>query len=115
MILPPPNVTGNLHLGHSLTCTVEDVLIRWKKANNFDTVWVPGQDHAGIATQIVVEKILRKEKQLSRHQIGKEKFIKEIWNWKNQKKNSINEDLRRMGSSLDWSREFFTLDEVIKL
>lgn len=111
LILPPPNVTGNLHLGHALTSTIQDVLVRWKKQNDFDTVWIPGTDHAGIATQVVVEKMLMKEKGLTRHQIGREKFIEEVWKWKNEKGGNIINDLKMMGSSLDWSREFFTLND----
>ena len=95
-------------------CTIQDVLVRWKQFNKFNVVWVPGMDHAGIATQIVVEKSLFKEKSLTRHEIGRENFIKEVWKWKDNKGNRIKADLQRMGSSLDWDREFFTMDEVMQ-
>lgn len=84
-ILPPPNVTGNLHLGHALMATIQDVICRWKHMNGADVQWIPGLDHAGIATQVVVEKLLRKEKKLSRHDIGREAFLQEVWKWKEEK------------------------------
>lgn len=110
LLLPPPNVTGNLHLGHALTSTIQDVLVRWKKQKGFDTVWIPGTDHAGIATQVVVEKLIMKEKGQTRHEIGREKFIEEVWKWKKEKGGNITKDLKSLGSSLDWSKEFFTLN-----
>ncbi|CAG0888045.1 unnamed protein product [Darwinula stevensoni] len=111
MVIPPPNVTGSLHLGHALTNTVEDSIARWHRMRGKTTLWVPGCDHAGIATQVVVEKKLWREKQLSRHDIGREAFVQEVWKWKNEKGDRIYHQLRRMGSSFDWSRTCFTMDE----
>lgn len=82
MIFPPPNVTGNIHLGHALTATIQDVLVRWKQKQNIRTRWIPGCDHAGIATQVVVEKTLFKREGKTRHDIGREKFLEEVWKWK---------------------------------
>jgi len=110
MILPPPNVTGNLHLGHALTNTVQDVLTRWHRAKGKETLWVPGTDHAGIATQVVVEKQLRKLEDKSRHDLGREKFIEKVWEWKKVKGDNICNQLKKLGSSLDWDRQYFTMD-----
>nr|CAB3267596.1 valine--tRNA ligase-like [Phallusia mammillata] len=111
--LPPPNVTGSLHLGHALTNTVEDVLVRWHRMMGKTVLWNPGTDHAGIATQVVVEKKLWREKKQSRHDIGREAFVEEVWKWKREKGNRINDQLRRLGSTLDWSREFFTMNDQL--
>ncbi|KAM2975805.1 hypothetical protein FF1_001925 [Malus domestica] len=111
IVLPPPNVTGALHIGHALTAAVEDTIIRWRRMSGYNTLWVPGMDHAGIATQVVVEKKLMRERQLTRHDIGREKFVAEVWNWKNKYGGTILQQLRRLGASLDWSRECFTMDE----
>lgn len=111
LLLPPPNVTGELHLGHALTCAVQDVLVRWKEKEGFAPVWIPGTDHAGIATQVVVEKKLQKERGLGRHDLGREEFLREIWKWKAEKARRIEEDLKRMGCWMDWNREYFTMDE----
>jgi valyl-tRNA synthetase len=110
MIFPPPNVTGNIHLGHALTATIQDVLIRWKQKQNVKTRWIPGTDHAGIATQVVVEKTLFKREGKTRHDIGREKFLEEVWRWRNEKGSSINSDLKKLGTSFDWNREYFTMD-----
>ncbi|CAH8866827.1 unnamed protein product [Trichobilharzia szidati] len=110
MVIPPPNVTGVLHLGHALTNSVEDAIARWHRMNGKKTVWVPGCDHAGIATQVVVEKKLWREKQLTRHDIGREEFVKQIWQWKEEKGDRIYQQLRALGSSCDWSRARFTMD-----
>lgn len=110
MVIPPPNVTGSLHLGHALTNTVEDSLTRWNRTKGRTTLWNPGCDHAGIATQVVVEKKLWREKQLTRHNLGREKFTEEIWKWKNEKGDRIYEQLRLLGSSFDWDRACFTMD-----
>ncbi|XP_021915819.1 valine--tRNA ligase-like isoform X2 [Zootermopsis nevadensis] len=112
MVLPPPNVTGTLHLGHALTCTIQDVLARWHRMLGCSVVWIPGMDHAGIATQVVVEKKLWQEKKLTRHDIGRAKLVEEIWRWKEDKGSIITEQFRRLGLSLDWSREMFTMDPV---
>ncbi|XP_064616941.1 valine--tRNA ligase-like [Liolophura sinensis] len=109
--LPPPNVTGNLHLGHALTNSIQDAIVRWHRMKGETTLWVPGCDHAGIATQVVVEKKLWREKQLTRHDLGREHFIEEIWKWKNEKGEVIYDQMKKLGSSLDWERAKFTLDE----
>lgn len=111
-ILPPPNVTGNLHLGHALMATVQDVICRWKLLNGFDVQWIPGIDHAGIATQVVVEKSLQAERQVTRHDIGKKAFVQEIWKWKAEKGHHIRDDLIRLGTVFNWDKEYFTMDEV---
>ena len=108
--MPPPNVTGVLHTGHALTSTLEDIMIRYHRMRGDPTLWVPGEDHAGLATQAVVEKHLAKEK-LTRHQLGREKFVERVWEWVAQYKGSIRNQHRRFGVSTDWTRERFTLDE----
>uniref|UniRef100_A0A336LQN1 Valine--tRNA ligase n=1 Tax=Culicoides sonorensis TaxID=179676 RepID=A0A336LQN1_CULSO len=110
MVIPPPNVTGSLHLGHALTNAIEDAITRWHRMNGRTTLWVPGCDHAGIATQVVVEKKLWREQQLTRHDLGREAFIEKIWGWKNEKGDRIYHQLRKLGSSYDWSRVAFTMD-----
>jgi valyl-tRNA synthetase len=110
MVMPPPNVTGSLHIGHMLNQTVPDVVIRWKRMQGFNTMWLPGMDHAGIATQNVVERELRKEGK-TRHDLGREKFVERVWEWKKEYGGRILGQIRRIGSSCDWSRERFTLDE----
>ena len=112
MVMPPPNVTGTLHLGHALMCSVEDALARWHRALGHETIWFPGYDHAGIATQVVVEKKLKREQNKSRHDLGREAFIKEIWKWKEEKGCTIETQLKRIGSSCDWDRARFTMDDV---
>ncbi|KAK9292131.1 hypothetical protein L1049_020089 [Liquidambar formosana] len=111
IVVPPPNVTGALHIGHALTTAIEDTIIRWRRMSGYNTLWVPGMDHAGIATQVVVEKKIMRERKLTRHDIGRERFVSEVWNWKNQYGGTILKQLRRLGASLDWSRECFTMDE----
>ena len=113
MVIPPPNVTGSLHLGHGLTAAVEDTLTRWHRMKGHATLYVPGTDHAGIATQSVVEKMLMKNEGKTRHDLGREEFVKKIWEWKNDYGNRITTQLRRLGSSVDWSRERFTMDEML--
>ncbi|HEY6407953.1 MAG TPA: valine--tRNA ligase, partial [Ktedonobacteraceae bacterium] len=108
--MPPPNVTGALHLGHAITATVEDILIRYHRMRGDDTLWVPGEDHAGIATQAVVERMLAQEG-IDRHDIGREAFVERVWQWVHQYKSRIQDQHRRLGASCDWSRERFTLDE----
>ncbi|KAJ4879323.1 Valine--tRNA ligase [Raphanus sativus] len=110
MVLPPPNVTGVLHIGHALTTAIQDLIIRWKRMSGFNVLWVPGMDHAGIATQTKVEKNL-KDRELTRHDLGRDEFIKEVWEWKEKNGSTILTQLRRLGASLDWSRECFTMDE----
>lgn len=108
--LPPPNVTGTLHMGHALNATIQDILIRQKRMQGYKTLWIPGTDHAGIATQNVVEKDLKKQG-ISRHDLGKEKFIEKVWEWKEKYGNIILDQLKKIGSSCDWSRTRFTMDE----
>ncbi|MBX9766712.1 MAG: valine--tRNA ligase, partial [Bdellovibrionales bacterium] len=112
IILPPPNVTGSLHLGHALDHTIQDCLIRWKRMSGFNALWLPGTDHAGIATQMVVERELKKEK-LNRKEMGREKFLERIWAWKEQYGSRIVSQMKRLGDSCDWSRLRFTLDEGV--
>src|SRR3989344_4051056 len=110
IMMAPPNVTGSLHMGHALENTISDILIRWKRMKGFRTLWLPGTDHAGIATQNVVEKELRKQGQ-SRHQLGREKFLEKVWEWKEIYGNIILEQLKKLGVSADWSRTRFTMDD----
>jgi len=110
MVIPPPNVTGSLHMGHALNVTLHDILARYKKMLGYNVLWLPGTDHAGIATQNVVEKKLKKEG-VSRHDLGREKFIKAVWQWKEEYGNRIINQLKRLGCACDWSRQRFTLDE----
>ena len=117
IVIPPPNVTGVLHMGHALTNTIQDILVRWKRMRGFNTLWLPGTDHAGIATQTQVEKAIAKEgkgptgRPLTRHDLGREKFLERTWAWKEQHAGEISNQLKRLGSSLDWSRERFTMDD----
>jgi valyl-tRNA synthetase len=110
IMLPPPNVTGSLHMGHAFQQTLMDVLTRYHRMNNHDTLWQCGTDHAGIATQMVVERQLQ-QKDVSRHDLGRDKFIDEIWDWKKHSGNTITRQSRRLGTSMDWSRERFTMDD----
>lgn len=111
MCIPPPNVTGSLHLGHALTVAIQDALVRWHRMRGDQVLWVPGSDHAGIATQAVVEKQLWKERGVRRHELSQEEFLRAVWQWKETKGGEICEQLRALGSSLDWDRECFTMDE----
>jgi len=110
VVIPPPNVTGELHMGHALNALIQDIIIRWKRMQGFKTLWVPGTDHAGIATQNVVEKKLKKEGK-TRFDLGKEKFIKEVWKWKEKYGNIILNQFKKIGASCDWSRTRFTMDK----
>ena len=112
MVLPPPNVTGTLHIGHALNQTLPDIVARWKRMRGFDVLWLPGTDHAGIATQNVVEKQLAAEGR-SRHDLGREAFEARVWEWVRQSHGTITSQMRKLGSSVDWSRERFTLDETL--
>ncbi len=111
IVLPPPNVTGSLHLGHALNHTIQDCLVRWKKMSGYRSIWLPGTDHAGIATQMQVEKHLAKKNQ-TRFQLGREKFLDQVWEWKNKYGNEITHQMKRIGDSCDWSRHLFTLDDI---
>ncbi|MBL0420966.1 valine--tRNA ligase [Ramlibacter sp. AW1] len=110
--LPPPNVTGTLHMGHAFNQTIMDSLTRYHRMRGFNTVWVPGTDHAGIATQIVVERQLQQQGQ-GRHELGRKNFVSRVWDWKEQSGNTITMQMRRMGDSVDWSREYFTMDDKL--
>ena len=111
VVIPPPNVTGQLHMGHALDETLQDILVRYKRMQGYSTLWVPGTDHAGIATQIKVEENLRKEEGLTRYDLGREKFLERVWDWKNQYGSRIINQLKKLGTSCDWTRERFTMDE----
>ncbi|MBK6320653.1 MAG: valine--tRNA ligase [Burkholderiales bacterium] len=110
--LPPPNVTGTLHMGHAFNQTIMDSLTRYHRMLGNNTVWIPGTDHAGIATQIVVERQLQDQK-VSRHDLGREAFVKKVWEWKEKSGNTITTQMRRMGDTVDWSREYFTMDDKL--
>src|SRR5690606_32816895 len=109
IMIPPPNVTGSLHMGHGFNNAVMDCLIRWRRMQGRNTLWQPGTDHAGIATQMVVERQLAAQG-VTRHDLGREKFLEKVWEWKAQSGGTITGQLRRLGSSVDWSRERFTMD-----
>ncbi|KAK2722041.1 valine--tRNA ligase-like isoform X2 [Artemia franciscana] len=111
MVIPPPNVTGSLHLGHALTNSIEDAITRWHRMKGKTVLWVPGCDHAGIATQVVVEKMLERQEGKTRHELGREAFTKKVWEWKDKKGSRIYDQLKRLGSSVDWDRACFTMDQ----
>ncbi len=111
IVIPPPNVTGSLHMGHALNNTIQDILCRFERMRGRDVLWQPGTDHAGIATQMVVERLLAKENKTDRRSMGREAFLKRVWEWKEESGGIITKQLRRLGASCDWSRERFTMDE----
>jgi valyl-tRNA synthetase len=111
IVIPPPNVTGSLHMGHALNNTIQDILCRFERMRGRDVLWQPGTDHAGIATQMVVERLLAKENKTDRRSMGREAFLKRVWEWKEESGGTISRQLRRLGASCDWSRERFTMDE----
>ena len=111
IVIPPPNVTGSLHMGHALNNTLQDILIRFERMRGRDALWQPGMDHAGIATQMVVERQLAEEGNISRRELGREAFVRRIWEWKAESGGAITRQLRRLGASCDWARERFTMDE----
>ncbi|WP_420961851.1 valine--tRNA ligase [Brucella sp. IR073] len=111
IVIPPPNVTGSLHMGHALNNTIQDILVRFERMRGRDVLWQPGMDHAGIATQMVVERQLMERQEPNRHVMGREKFVERIWQWKAESGGMIANQLRRLGASCDWSRERFTMDE----
>ena len=110
IVIPPPNVTGSLHMGHALNNSIQDLLTRYYRMNNYETLWQPGTDHAGIATQALVEKKLNSEN-VKKNDLGREKFIKRVWDWKNEYGDIIINQLKKLGCSCDWSRNAFTMDE----
>ncbi len=111
IVIPPPNVTGSLHMGHALNNTIQDILIRFERMRGRDVLWQPGTDHAGIATQMVVERLLQAESKTDRRSMGREAFLERVWAWKAESGGTISRQLRRLGASCDWSRERFTMDE----
>src|SRR5215469_10395522 len=111
IVIPPPNVTGSLHMGHALNNTLQDVLVRFERMRGRDVLWQPGTDHAGIATQMVVERQLMERQEPSRRALGREKFLEKVWAWKAESGGTIIKQLRRLGASCDWTRERFTMDE----
>jgi valyl-tRNA synthetase len=111
IVIPPPNVTGSLHMGHALGFTIQDILVRWRRMQAFNALWLPGSDHAGISTQIVVEKDVQRSEGKSRHDLGREEFVRRVWAWKARHGERIVEQMKTMGYSLDWKRERFTMDE----
>src|SRR5574344_493236 len=110
--LPPPNVTGTLHMGHAVNQTIMDSLTRYHRMMGFNTAWIPGTDHAGIATQIVVERQLQ-EQGISRYDLGRPEVVKKVWEWKEKSGNTITTQMRRLGDTVDWSREYFTMDDKL--
>ncbi|MEN9672715.1 MAG: hypothetical protein RL553_980, partial [Planctomycetota bacterium] len=112
IVIPPPNVTGALHLGHALNSTLQDILARWRRMQGFNVLWMPGTDHAGIATQAVVERRVKEEDGKTRHELGREKLVNRIWEWKDQYEKRILGQLREIGASCDWERTRFTLDPI---
>ncbi|MCX5642503.1 MAG: class I tRNA ligase family protein, partial [Candidatus Omnitrophica bacterium] len=110
IVIPPPNVTGILHIGHALNTTIQDVLVRQARMSGLNALWIPGTDHAGIATQNVVERSLLDQGQ-KRDDLGREKFIEKVWRWKEERGGTIIEQLKKLGASCDWQRERFTMDE----
>ena len=111
IVIPPPNVTGSLHMGHALNNTLQDILCRFERMRGRDVLWQPGTDHAGIATQMVVERQLMERQQPGRRDMGREKFLERVWEWKAESGGTIVNQLKRLGASCDWSRERFTMDE----
>src|SRR3954447_3254619 len=111
IVIPPPNVTGSLHMGHALNNTLQDILCRFERMRGRDVLWQPGTDHAGIATQMVVERQMMERQEPSRRDIGREKFLQKVWAWKAESGGTITAQLKRLGASCDWSRERFTMDE----
>src|SRR5262245_56730640 len=111
IVIPPPNVTGSLHMGHALNNTLQDILCRFERMRGKDVLWQPGTDHAGIATQLVVDRQMMERQEPDRRSIGRERFIEKVWAWKAQSGGTIINQLKRLGASCDWSRERFTMDE----
>ena len=110
IVIPPPNITGQLHMGHALDETLQDILIRWKRMSGYSTLWLPGTDHASIATEAKIVEAMRKEG-IKKEDIGREAFLERAWAWKKQYGGRIVEQLKKLGSSCDWTRERFTMDE----
>ena len=111
IIMPPPNITGQLHMGHALDMTLQDVLIRWKRMEGYEALWLPGSDHASIATEVKVVEKIKKEEGKTKEELGREEFLKRAWEWKQEYGGRIVEQVKKLGNSCDWSRERFTMDE----
>src|SRR5688500_17944193 len=111
IVIPPPNVTGSLHMGHALNNTLQDILVRFERMRGKDVLWQPGMDHAGIATQMVVERQMMERQEPNRRAIGRDAFVEKVWQWKAESGGKIVNQLKRLGASCDWSRERFTMDE----
>ncbi|MEG0779953.1 MAG: class I tRNA ligase family protein, partial [Oscillospiraceae bacterium] len=111
IVMPPPNVTGQLHMGHAMDATLQDILVRFRRMQGYSALWLPGTDHAGIATQIKVEEALRQEEGKTRHDLGREKFLERVWQWKEKYGDRIVEQQKKLGVSCDWERQRFTMDE----
>src|SRR5688572_31601156 len=111
IVIPPPNVTGSLHMGHALNNSLQDMVVRFERMRGRDVLWQPGTDHAGIATQMVVERQLMERQEPSRRELGRETFLDRVWAWKAESGGTIVRQLKRLGASCDWSRERFTMDE----
>src|SRR2546422_634888 len=112
IVIPPPNVTGALHMGHALNNTLQDVLTRWRRMQGYNALWMPGTDHAGIATQAVVERLIYQQEKKTRRDLGREELVKRIWQWKDKYEARILGQLRQLGCSCDWARTRFTLDDI---
>ena len=110
IVMPPPNITGQLHMGHAMDASLQDVLIRFKRMQGYSTLWLPGTDHASIATEVKVVEKIKKEEGKTKEELGREEFLKRAWAWKNEYGNRITTQQRKMGTSCDWSRERFTMD-----
>src|SRR3954468_23970761 len=110
IVIPPPNVTGSLHMGHALNNTLQDILCRFERMRGKDVLWQPGTDHAGIATQMVVERQMMERQEPNRHVIGRQAFVEKVWAWKEEPGSTITGQLKRLGASCDWSRDRFTMD-----
>ena len=115
IVIPPPNVTGSLHMGHALGDTIEDILTRWRRMQGMNALWLPGTDHAGIATQLMVERELQRTEKKTRQDLGREEFLKRVWAWKERHGRRIVEQMQALGLSLDWQRERFTMDEGLSV
>ena len=113
IMIPPPNVTGSLHMGHAFQDSIMDALTRWQRMQQKNTLWQVGTDHAGIATQMLVERKLAAEEGKTRHDLGREKFLDKVWEWKEESGGNITNQLRRLGASVDWERERFTMDDGV--
>ena len=111
IVMPPPNITGKLHMGHALDQTLQDVLIRWRRMQGYNALWIPGSDHASIATEVKVVNKIKEEEGKTKEELGRDEFLKRVWEWKDEYGSTITKQVRKLGASCDWSRERFTMDE----